>query len=209
MTENPLLNLIFKYKEVLQEHHYLSIEEREQDRIHLNEMYSELQNISQKILDSKCYLQLGRVQEDQTIRFLADDTTADQRVEMLAYILRSQCHPILFISGKNTMVLDNVQKQEKKSMVTEEKIDIETKENTPQFFAMNEVQIEPHDIEKIKEEVKKIINKNKKISYWKRHLSLAQAEILSQLASNGEVEIPLPTEKEELHGTKTCIVLKE
>lgn len=209
MAENPLLNLIFKYKEVLQEHHYLSIEEREQDRIHLNEMYSELQNISQKILDSKCYLQLGKVQEDQTIRFLADDTTAEQRVEMLAYILRSQCHPILSVSGKNTMVLDHIQKQEKKSMTTEEKINLETKDNAPQFFAMNDVQIEPEDIEKIKQEVRKIVQKNKKVSYWKRHLSLAQAEMLSQLASNGELEIPLPTDKEELHGTKTCIVLKE
>ena len=81
MKENSLLDLIFKYKEILQNQQYVSIEEREKDRIHLNEIHAQLQNISQKILDSKCYLQLGKIQENQTVRFLADDTTANQELK--------------------------------------------------------------------------------------------------------------------------------
>ena len=48
MKENSLLDLIFKYKEILQNQQYVSIEEREKDRIHLNEIHAQLQNISQK-----------------------------------------------------------------------------------------------------------------------------------------------------------------
>ncbi|HNZ66141.1 MAG: hypothetical protein KBC30_09600 [Planctomycetes bacterium] len=209
MKENSLLDLIFKYKEILQNQQYVSIEEREKDRIHLNEIHAQLQNISQKILDSKCYLQLGKIQENQTVRFLADDTTANQRIEMLAYIVRSQCRPVLFISGTNTLLIDEVSKKEKQILEIDNQIQTQ-KGELPQIFSLKEqTKIQQKDFLLMKQTVLQIAKKHPRLSYWRKKFTVEQAEILSQLASSGEIEIHLDTDKQKLHGVKTCVVLKE
>ena len=143
IVENELINIIFKYKAGLNSNQSFNINEREEDRSKLSDLYNNLSTTNQKILDSKCYLSLGNVQKDQTIKFLANDTTPHQRLAMISFVLRSRIKPVLFISGKTTILSskfkEHSEKEEKNRIefLHDEKVKIKEDECFPKSRSGN------------------------------------------------------------------------
>lgn len=205
--EETLMELFFKYREALSKKEYLSIEEREKDRKKLNDLYENFQSIQQKIMDSKCYLELGNIQKEQSNRFLSDDIPPSQRIEMLAYILRALNHPVLFIHGKTTLLSSALQERQE----FHDGIEIlpsppEKKEAEEECYT---VSFGTEDMAKLTEGIKNLVSQYKNFSQWQKKIDTQQAELLSQMVANGEMEIVFPARKKELDGLNTAIVLKE
>lgn len=208
--EEILMELFFKFRDAYIKREYLSIEEREKDRKKLNELYQSFETMHQKILDSKCYLELGKIQQEQTNRFLADDIHPQQRVEMLAYILRSLMHPVLFIHGKTTLFSSAL--EEKKNQAGSIEIlpsEEGNNQNIQQPEECHPVSFGAEDMAKLTQGIKNLIQQYKAFPKWQKKMDLHQAELLSQMVANGELEIVFPTKKKELSGVNTSIILKE
>lgn len=207
-VENELINIIFKYKTGLNSNQNFNINEREEDRSKLSHLYNNLLTTNQKILDSKCYLSLGNVQKDQTIKFLANDTTPYQRMAMISFVLRSLIKPVLFISARTAILSSkfeehsNSKVENRVEFLHDEKAKIKEDECFPKS-------VKDTDIKKLKSQIKDIIAKYKKLNKWKGKLSLNQAEVLSQMSNNKEIDINIPTNNKELENSITSIVIKE
>ncbi len=198
--EDRLISVIMKYRN--DENQFFEIKEREEDRANVNSMYSQLYTLPQKILDSRCYLEFGKTQQKQTIEFLADDTTPEQRLKMLAYIVRTVRKPIIFLSGKSTLL---GKFQEKHIPLIQIK---EQPKKKPKIIdrecITKEISIE--EITRVKKQLQTwMVN-------WPRNskkLQINHAEILSQMAANHEIIIPSPTNNTNWVGTVRSIVIQQ
>lgn len=207
-TEKKLIDCIFKYREALSHKKYLSVPEREADRQSLNDLYESLSNLKQKVLDSKCYLQFGEVQKEQTARLLADETTPEQRTEMLAYVLRCLCHPVVHFHGRSS--INNY--PERKEMALEE-VEPEftsfLEDNKPQTLCTFKTRpISYEELEASRKKLRQFIKKETSPRSWSS-LSLSEAEILSQLAADGQAKIPIEVNDSAPSNYPVAIVLKE
>lgn len=206
--EEILVELFFKFRDACQKREYLGIDEREKDRKKLNELYDTLQTMHQKILDSKCYLELGKIQQEQTNRFLADDIHPQQRIDMLAYILRSLIHPVLFVHGKTSLLSSGL--KEKGDVPSIEVLPLERQaKELEEDQQCQTVGFGVEEMTKLTEGIKRLVEQYKAFPRWQKKMDLHQAELLSQMIANGEMEIVFPTKKKELSGINTSIILKE
>ena len=207
--EDDLIEIILKYRSALSADEYIDLHQREADRCHLNQHYARLRTVNQKILDSKCYLQLGRYQQVQTMKFLADDTTQEQRLQMLAYILRSLTRPLLFIHGRSAILYSPEVAAAPESDII--KADSTPNQTTasPAAAGCEPVALSPEQLAATGKAIQALIDKYRNFRRWQPKLSLTQAEMVSQMVAKGEITIGLGSDDPQLDGATTSIVLKE
>ena len=204
--EEELIQLVLKYRDAVNQREYLPIAERESDRVKLNEIYATLDTIRQKILDSKCYSELGKLQKELSEKFLAEDTTPAQRLSMVAYLVRSLAYPVVFAAGRS--VLTTIYQQN--AVVAEPVADIESDAPGKQSRAKSVFQtrtITPDEIARIQAELRQLFRRPPSLQKLAGLISLEQAQILSQLAANNE--IPLRVAAHDGIEGITSIILKE
>ena len=206
--EEYLIDIILKYRSALTEDQYINLHQREEDRRHLNQLYAGLRTVNQKILDSKCYLQLGRYQQVQTMKFLADDTTQDQRLQMLAYILRSLTRPVLFVHGRATILYSPIEINEEGDTVKDDSQPTEDIAPAPLTGCEPEA-LSPEQLAAASKTIRSLIDKHRLFRRWQPKITLSQAEIISQMVAKGEISIGVASDEPQLAGITTAIVLKE
>ena len=205
--EHHLIEQIFKYREILRQKEYLSIDEREADRKELNRLYQHLNSVKQKILDSKCYLQLGEIQKELAYRFLADETTPSQRMEMLAYVLRCTGRPVIFAHGRS--VISNYPEGKEETTdksFTGDKISPEIPMMQSSFKTY---ELSTADLAEMKKNLGQTVRKASSPLKLKHQLSVMEAEVLSQLAAAGEIPLTLKQTESPKFNIPTSLVLKE
>lgn len=207
--EEQLITLVLKYRDAANKGEYLPVTEREQDRQRLNDSYQDLSTIRQRILDSKCYLEMGRLQKELSDRFLADNTTPTQRLDMLAYLVKSLRYPLVFLCGRNTITTDyHLQENTVVHLEIEEKNepDLSHGRSKPCFVSYP---ISAEEIKQIQSEVKHLHKQHQRLVDWLPLLSRMQAEIFSQLTASGELKIALEQNSPCQQRTMTSMVVKE
>lgn len=203
--DNDLIQIIFKYRDT---DLFFDVKEREHDRQTLEEFYDKLQSLSQKILDSRCYLELGKVQNKQTCQLLLEQTTPGQRLGMVAYLVRTLTRPVLFISGRNQLLVAE-EKRNTVSMVAEPPQDKTSSIKVMHGPACRPDNITVQQLQQIKQTIQSIAQKYGQWQQWRLRLSLKQAEVLSQMAASQELTLERPSTQAEWVGTVTSTVLRE
>lgn len=201
--DHSLIDIIFKYRN---NDLFFDVNEREHDRQTLEQLYQQLHTLSQKILDSRCYLELGKTQNKQSKQLLTDQTTPQERLGMVAYLVRTLTRPVLFITGRNHILV----KQEKQARVTllEE---INQKQAQVNIIApgCRSENIDLQEIHRIKQIIQNIATNGGKWENWRFKLSLKQAEILSQMAANQELILEQESQQIEWEGTTTSTIIRQ
>jgi hypothetical protein len=203
--EEKIIDLILKYRDATRKEEYVPLAEREEDRENLDSLYDNLRSIRQKILDSRCYLEMGKLQESLSDRFLSDHTTTSQRLSMVSYLLRSLLRPIMFMQG-NSIVLPP------KESIAQEKQDtfvhaFEEKEGVVDTYHKVK-EIDPQELKDIASSIQKFLTKHSVYSsktYQK--LSCQQAQIMSQMAASGDITITIETKTQVPENTISSVVL--
>ena len=95
-----LYEIILRYKSAISSHTLFEISEREADRRHLISLEAQIESLKQKVLDSRAYLQLGRMQGEVNRMFLAAGTTPMVRMRMLARIVSRLTTPVVHVAGR-------------------------------------------------------------------------------------------------------------
>lgn len=204
VPERELIELILKYRDAVQQEQYLPVSQREADRERLNVIYARLETIRQKILDSRCYLELGKLQRELGSKFLADDTSPCQRLQMLAYLVRCVCYPVVFVNGRNT--ISKLRPARDTVDVIEAEPDEPPEKQTPKFRSYD---ISAEDLRRMQQEIRDLLDEYPRRRQWQKRLSVTQAEILSQMAASGEIEIACEGKAKGVDGVAASIVLKE
>jgi len=204
--EDELIAMIMKYRDIAQQ--FFSIQEREQDRSNLHDLYEQLQNLHQKILDSRCYFQLGKTQQTQTERFLLDDTKPEQRLAMVSYVLRTLCKPVILLSGKATLLIAHKRKEKPVKILEDEAAEIAKQRAKAWKPVCKPEDITPEDIDKMKAEITALFQESED---WlvKQKMTFQQADILSQMAASGQIAIEKTTSNPDLLGITTSVILKQ
>lgn len=202
-VEQKLIAQIFKYKNLLKTKKYLSISEREKDRVNLNLLYEKLETIKHKILDSKCYLHFGELQKELSSLLLKDETSTEERIFMLGYIVRCVCHPTISLHSVGKVSYLSKPKEQEEYPSEEVYNETPHKKFITKFKTRD---VSSEEIEKIKIEVTKIIS-NTAINNISKKVNWQQAEIISQLAANGEICLKMKDKK--IDNAPVSIVIKK
>lgn len=209
--EQDLMEMVLKYRDAITHSEYLPVGEREADRQKLNAIYAGLNTIRQKILDSKCYYELGKLQKELSDKFLAEESTPLQRIYMLSYLVRSLCHPVVFVSTRSTVTTtyhagDQQQDANASAAVIESAPQQETGKHVSLFRSRN---VSAADVQQMQREVRAIFRGCPDIKKLCPQLSLSQAQVLSQLAASGDVKLTVASPQVPRNNLVTSVVLKD
>jgi hypothetical protein len=208
--EQELMEMVLKYRDALNKSEYLPVTERETDRQRLNTIYVGLSTIRQKILDSKCYYELGKLQKELSDKFLAEESSPTQRLYMLSYLVRSLCHPLVFIATRSTITTSYhaYDDEETKPSVSpiEAGVPEESRRQTSQFRSHP---ITAAEIKAMQSEVRQLFRACHDVQKLRLTLSLPQAQILSQLAASGDIKLTVTNSQVPRNNLVTSVIVKE
>ena len=85
----------------------ISIDQSEEDRKEVNEVYSSIESTNTQLLDSKFYTQILKMNRERDKIYLKEGTTRKERIAILAKIISRVTTPILFLNHKRNILLTN------------------------------------------------------------------------------------------------------
>lgn len=188
-VRRDLWEIIIRYKTSLASGELLPIDRREEDRTYLHGIREDLSSATHQILDSKAYLQLSTMQEESGRRFLAAGTDPDTRLRMLGRLVRALATPIVFVGGRSTVSFGSLER----STADLGGEDVEEAESGRISLPPASVRARPVDevqIEAARRRLASVASRAASLDELRESISIGEAELLSQLASSGQVTIP-------------------
>ncbi len=188
-VRRDLWEIIIRYKTSLSSGELLPIDRREEDRTFLHGIREDLATSTHQILDSKAYLQLSTMQEESGRRFLAAGTDPDTRLRMFGRLVRVLATPVVFVGGRSTVSFRPFE-QGSAEMAGE---DVEEAESGRIALPPASVRTRPVDateLEATRTRLADVAGRAASLEELRGSISVGEAEILSQLASSGQVSIP-------------------
>jgi hypothetical protein len=186
-----LYEVILRYKEALSAGEFFDVGERESDRRYLASLEEQLETLKQKVLDSKAYLQLGRMQSEVNRIFLAAGTTPSVRLRMLARVVNRLSTPVVFCCGQGRISWGRLAVwSEEASEVSQTILEGEV---SPLDWESRRVRYrEPSSEEtrELREKTVTLYSRSKSVEELRQRLDAQSAEVLSQLLSGGEAASP-------------------
>ncbi|MBI4615041.1 MAG: hypothetical protein HY720_15620 [Planctomycetes bacterium] len=189
-VRRELWELILRYKSMLARRDVFPVAVRECDRSRLSVLAPELVTVPDRILDSKAYLQLSTMQEESNRKFLAAGTTPAIRMRMLARVVAALATPVIHLAGKGSLSL----KPFEMSAGGDSPGELQAAEEGRPVLPAASVRARPVDereLERTRERVAGEASRARRLGDLVERLSFEEAEILSQLATAGKVELPV------------------
>ncbi len=168
----------------------IPIDQSEQDRKEVNNLYNQIVSPATQILDSKFYIQILKMNRERDKNFLKEGTTRKERIAILSQLMTRVTTPILFLNHKRNILLSNFIVFGNDKQPQSKEIKKEVYEEPITNFSIPE-ELTPLEIADLRNNV---LNKteNKSWDYnAKPNLDLTdwEADILSQLIRNDEIRI--------------------
>ncbi len=168
----------------------IPVDQSEQDREEVNDLYTSIELPSTQLLDSKFYTQVIKMNRERDKNYLKEGTTRKERIAILAQMITRVTTPIIFLNHKRNIQLSKLfiltEDKKEKKQEKEDKIYTDPPNNITLPTELSQA-----DINKLKNQVmQKTLNKT-----WSNqspsdlNLSDWEADILSQLIRDEELSI--------------------
>ncbi len=184
-----LWEMILKYKQSLTAEDYPPVAEREADRQHLWSRYEELQTLQHKLLDTRAYLQLGRVQGAVNKTLLSDNMAPFERLGMLSRVVRMLTTPVIFLPGSSTVSLAGWSDHGARDLVHE--VDQRVMADEPPVPRVRARPLEDHERVQVRPRLLEQLGQGLARETLADQLGFDEAELLSQLASRKDTRLLL------------------
>ena len=169
----------------------ISVDQSEQDREEVNELYTGIESTATQLLDSKFYTQIVKMNRERDKNYLKEGTTRKERISILAQIISRVTTPIVFLNHKRNIHLSNfylldINEKESKNKDKEEKTYTDPINNIKLPDELTQADINA---------LKSIVMKKTQNISWNMKvnsrlpLSDWEADILSQLIRDEELSI--------------------
>ena len=177
----------------------IPVNKSEEDRDHINQLYTELKSPTTQLLDSKFYSQLVTMNRERDKYFLAEGTTRKERITLLARIMLRVTTPQLVLNQKRVVELSDQTFFGIKSFDLPKKKSSKYQNLNDPIFEIKGQSITQEDINQIKNEIAIKFDQttwdalksiSKELNHW-------EADIFSQMIREGEIIIKISAKKEK------------
>ncbi len=185
--QRALWDMLFKYKEAESLSKPIPLDERERDRLKLNEWFKDWRRLFDLIADGQTLYYLIALKEKLHAKLLFDDISPTERWKWIARLVRRGSFPVLQISNKAVGFKNTLVSKKPMTIEREDKGISENCSNKLNLYSLlDRYDIDEAEIEEIRADLEVKSKNTENIDDFFSSLNLLEAQVYSQFLCKTE-----------------------